>query len=77
MKDDQIFVYNQSHNPSSGSRGIACVSLAVVTNSKIVDNGEKIAEKNVMKLSKDATFENIVATHIIEEEDSGKSVFFI
>lgn len=32
--DDNVFVYNQSQNPSSGSRGICCIALALINNKK-------------------------------------------
>lgn len=35
IKDDNIFIYNQSQNPSSGSRGIACIALAIISHSDV------------------------------------------
>lgn len=32
--EDKIFIYNQSQNPSSGSRGICCIALALINNNK-------------------------------------------
>ncbi|CAH1153732.1 unnamed protein product [Phaedon cochleariae] len=34
--DDNIFLYNQSQNPSSGNRGIACIALAFINYSEQV-----------------------------------------
>lgn len=33
IKDDNIFIYNQSQNTGSGSRGIACIALAIISHS--------------------------------------------
>lgn len=34
VHEDNIFIYNQGQNPSSGNRGIACIVLALVNNSE-------------------------------------------
>ncbi|XP_018578793.1 KICSTOR complex protein SZT2 isoform X1 [Anoplophora glabripennis] len=34
VNDDNIFIYNQGQNPSSGNRGIACIVLALVNNNE-------------------------------------------
>ncbi|GJQ67112.1 hypothetical protein Trydic_g21981 [Trypoxylus dichotomus] len=34
LTDDNIFIYNQSQSPTSGNRGISCIALAIINNSK-------------------------------------------
>lgn len=51
MIDDNIFIYNQSQSPTSGNRGISCIALAIVDNSKdavshLAINFEDIYENN-------------------------------
>ncbi|KAJ3640250.1 hypothetical protein Zmor_003559 [Zophobas morio] len=61
--DDNIFIYNQSQNPSSGNRGIACIALGVVYASdyKPTDVIPKFEEIFDTK-----TLQNMVTSKIIE-----------
>lgn len=62
MKEDNIFIYNQSQNPSSGSIGIACIALAIICRSEnpAADLDDRC---NVLFESKD--FEKMVSAKLI------------
>lgn len=72
VSESDIFLYNQSH--SSGSKGIACIALAI-TDSK----GESLAyandsndESNFPKLLKVENFESIVSTNVYDHKSDSK-----
>nr|XP_023016879.1 KICSTOR complex protein SZT2-like [Leptinotarsa decemlineata] len=50
--DENIFIYNQSQNPASGNRGIACIAVAFINNS----------DKNSPSPSEHSLFDNIFET---------------
>lgn len=69
INDDNIFIYNQSQNPSSGSRGIACIALAVVyNNNEFKTNGER----KVCQKFDNLFFQNMVSSELLI--DNGKFV---
>ncbi|XP_056646993.1 KICSTOR complex protein SZT2-like isoform X1 [Diorhabda sublineata] len=63
--DDNIFIYNQSQNPSSGSRGIACIALAFINNfcKETVLSGDTF---NFSKIFESGTYETTVTSDIID-----------
>lgn len=67
MKEDNIFIYNQSQNPSSGSIGIACIALAIIC--RIEDLAACLDEK-CDRLFENKNFEKMVSANIIDA--SGK-----
>lgn len=67
MKEDNIFIYNQSQNPSSGSIGIACIALAIIC--RAADPISDLEDK-CNQLFENKNYENIVNSDIIEA--SGK-----
>ncbi|RZC33025.1 SZT2-like, partial [Asbolus verrucosus] len=66
--DDNIFIYNQSQNPSSGSRGIACIALGVVYNTdfKCAD----ITLKSFEEVFETKSFQNMVSSKIMDSDGS-------
>ncbi|XP_032678990.1 KICSTOR complex protein SZT2-like [Odontomachus brunneus] len=72
--ESDIFLYNQSYN-SSGSKGIACIALAI-----IIDKGELTTSSNdgsnnelsFPKLSRVEDFEDIVSTIVYKNKDGSK-----
>lgn len=67
MLDDGIFVYNQSQNPSSGSRGIACIALGIVFSSdyKPIETVPCLLED----VFKTKSFQNVVSSKILTSTD--------
>lgn len=70
VSESDIFLYNQSH--SSGSKGIACIALAI-TDSK----GESLAndsndESSFPKLLRVENFESIVSTNVYDHKSDTK-----
>lgn len=68
MLDDGIFLYNQSQNPSSGSRGIACIALGIVFSPDY-----KPSETTPCLLEdvfKTKSFQNVVASKILSTKDT-------
>ncbi|CAH0562057.1 unnamed protein product [Brassicogethes aeneus] len=66
-RDDSIFIYNQSQNPSSGNRGIACIALAVISNitvSKNIDIEDKFKDNFSKKI-----YEPLVTTSRLNVND--------
>lgn len=63
MKEDNIFIYNQSQNPSSGSIGIACIALAIIC--RVEDNVFGLDEK-CERLFENKNFEEMVSANIID-----------
>ncbi|CAG9855485.1 unnamed protein product [Phyllotreta striolata] len=61
---DNIFIYNQSQHPSSGSRGIACIALDLIDGSDR-DGKESIEFSTIFKKE---LFDNIVTSEIIDNE---------
>lgn len=66
--DDNIFIYNQSQNPSSGSRGIACMALALVNNCEKSSTENKCI--NFERVFETRDFKSTVISDILES--SGK-----
>lgn len=66
---DNMFIYNQSQNPSSGSKGIACIALAVVVQP---DQNQKF-NGNFTELFQKFDFQNIVS--LTKLSDNGKCIF--
>lgn len=71
MKEDNIFIYNQSQNPSSGSIGIACIALAIICRS---ENPTSDVDESYEHLFKSDNFSKVVSANIINS--SGKFFFF-
>ncbi|CAG9828371.1 unnamed protein product [Diabrotica balteata] len=61
---DNLFLYNQSQNPSSGSRGIACIALAFVTS--LQDSGPKTKSFNFSKMFESGKFAATVNSEILD-----------
>lgn len=53
---DNIFIYNQSQNPSSGNRGIACIALAI-----IIQNENGSFDGNFAEMFKKLSFHDIIS----------------
>lgn len=65
--ESDIFLYNQSYN-SSGSKGIACIALAIT-----VDKGDSSNDElNFPKLLKVENFESIVSTTVYDHKNNAK-----
>lgn len=76
VKEDQIFLYNQSQNPSSGSRGIACVALALINN-KSYESDSVSDDSHFTNIFEDTHFENIFSTDVIPPTDGKCNLFTI
>ncbi|VEN57127.1 unnamed protein product, partial [Callosobruchus maculatus] len=63
--EDNIFIYNQSQNPSAGSRGIACIALALVNNSHTVQG--KGDPQMFARIFETGNFDSVVSSNIIPE----------
>ncbi|KRT81662.1 hypothetical protein AMK59_5321, partial [Oryctes borbonicus] len=63
LTDDNIFIYNQSQSPTSGSRGISCISLAIIDNSKEVVSYPNINFEEIYTSNPHA---DIVESNILE-----------
>uniref|UniRef100_A0A6P7GKT9 KICSTOR complex protein SZT2-like n=1 Tax=Diabrotica virgifera virgifera TaxID=50390 RepID=A0A6P7GKT9_DIAVI len=61
---DNLFLYNQSQNPSSGSRGIACIALAFVTS--LQDSGPRTKTFNFSKMFESGKFATTVNSEILD-----------
>jgi hypothetical protein len=64
--DDNIFIYNQSQNPSSGNRGIACIALGVICNSEFKPTNDTVKLFETVFATK--TFHNMVSSKIISDD---------
>lgn len=74
MKDDNIFIYNQSQNPSSGSRGIACIALAIINHSEeSCDNLSKKCDE----MFESKKFEEMVSSCMIDNKGKTHKYFFL
>ncbi|CAH1982614.1 unnamed protein product [Acanthoscelides obtectus] len=60
--EDNIFIYNQSQNPSAGSRGIACIALALINNKQ---TGQKFHSNDFTKIFETGDFDSVVNSEII------------
>lgn len=74
IREDNIFIYNQSQNPSSGSIGIACIALAVI--SSLDSRGVDLKEK-CDGLFKNGNFETVVSANILNPEGKGFICIFV
>lgn len=66
--EDRIFLYNQGQNPSSGSRGIACVALAVGGNKVNESNLVLTDDEEYLNIFNDMTFEQTVHTQVLTND---------
>lgn len=66
MKEDNIFIYNQSQNPSSGSIGIACIALAIICRS---EDPTSDSDERCDNLFKNRNFQNAVTANIIDPKN--------
>lgn len=72
--ESDIFLYNQSYN-SSGSKGIACIALAITINKgepATSSNDRSSNELSFPKLLRVEDFEDIVSTSVYDHNDSSK-----
>ncbi|KYN29036.1 Protein SZT2, partial [Trachymyrmex cornetzi] len=72
VSESDIFLYNQSH--SSGSKGIACIALAItdVKGESVTYSNDLIDESSFFKLLKFENFESIVSTNIYDYKSNSK-----
>lgn len=74
--EDRIFLYNQGQNPSSGSRGIACVALAVAGNKVSETNHEEPNDsEEYLKIFDELTFDEAVQTEVLIEGEELPEVY--
>ncbi|CAG9759252.1 unnamed protein product [Ceutorhynchus assimilis] len=67
MPFDNIFIYNQSQTPSSGSRGIACIIMALITN---CDGAAIVHSENQFEmLFVTKEYDSFVNSKIIEDKE--------
>lgn len=61
VTDDNVFIYNQSQNPSSGNRGICCITMVLI-------NTNKNASYNISfeDIFMNKNFKQVVASEIIK-----------
>lgn len=69
--EDNILIYNQSQNPSSGSRGIACIALDFINDSER-SREEEFEFSNIFETE---TFDATVTSEIINNEGEYFSIF--
>ncbi|XP_018404829.1 PREDICTED: protein SZT2-like [Cyphomyrmex costatus] len=69
VSESDIFLYNQSH--SSGSKGIACIALAI-TDGKEESSAYPNDESDFPKLLRVENFESIVSTNIYDYKSDSK-----
>lgn len=69
--DDNVFIYNQSQNPSSGSRGICCITMALINNNKNSSSTSVTFESIFEKKN----FEATVSSEIIQPEGEAKLIY--
>ncbi|KAG5885699.1 hypothetical protein JTB14_002313 [Gonioctena quinquepunctata] len=68
MSEDNIFIYNQSQNPASGNRGIACIAVAFIKKCEIGHLPiEPLIFSNIFETGK---FASTVTSEIISGEGS-------
>ncbi|KAJ8923504.1 hypothetical protein NQ315_010082 [Exocentrus adspersus] len=73
VNDDNIFIYNQSQNPSSGSRGIACIVLALVSNNeKSRVSADPPSFEGIFHTKE---FESTVTSNILTENDKSPDTY--
>lgn len=72
--EDNIFIYNQSQNPSSGSRGIACIALTLINGLERVKHQETISFTDIFETKE---FDSIVSSQIIDDESKNFNYNFI
>lgn len=65
--DDNIFIYNQSQNPSSGNRGIACIALHI-SDSRNASVNDNSAWEGLTLFENINAFDDIVDCHLLESE---------
>ncbi|KAH0819001.1 hypothetical protein GEV33_003789 [Tenebrio molitor] len=71
--DDNIFIYNQSQNPSSGNRGIACIALGVICNSEFKPTNDTVKLFETVFATK--TFHNMVSSKIISDDEELPQIY--
>ncbi|XP_048517774.1 KICSTOR complex protein SZT2 isoform X3 [Dendroctonus ponderosae] len=64
---DNIFIYNQSQTPTSGSRGIACIVLALIDKCHPISTSER--ENNFETVFITKNYEDCVNSIVIEEKE--------
>ncbi|EFN84896.1 KICSTOR complex protein SZT2 isoform X2 [Harpegnathos saltator] len=69
--ESDIFLYNQSYN-SSGSKGIACIALAITVDKAEPSNGKSNDKLGFPKSLKPENFEDIVSTTVYDHKNSSK-----
>lgn len=62
-----MFIYNQSQNPSSGNRGIACIALTVIKQSETNSSLKVIFEELFQKQN----FKDIISVKKLTDEGKG------
>ncbi|KAK5639276.1 hypothetical protein RI129_011768 [Pyrocoelia pectoralis] len=69
---DNIFIYNQSQTPASGSRGIVCIALAIIPRSEspVLQNEIVFSE-----LFDTLTFEELVRTNQYQDHEKPSSTY--
>ncbi|XP_047362781.1 KICSTOR complex protein SZT2 isoform X1 [Vespa velutina] len=73
VAESDIFLYNQS--PSSGSKGIACIALAIAdSKSETRQIDEALCETNLRERLKSENFENLVSTSICTNKSNAKQL---
>lgn len=71
VSEDNIFIYNQSQNPSSGNRGIACIVLNLINN---VIKETQVSDTFKTDLE-NKKYKNIISTRVIKAEDPLPDVY--
>lgn len=64
---DNIFIYNQSQTPTSGSRGIACIVLALIDKCNPISTSE--SENNFETVFITKNYDDCVNSRVIEDND--------
>lgn len=72
VSESDIFLYNQSH--SSGSKGIACIALAITDGKEesITSSNDANNESSLSELLKVENFEKIVSTIVYDSKSNSK-----
>ncbi|XP_017776135.1 PREDICTED: protein SZT2-like [Nicrophorus vespilloides] len=71
MTEENIFIYNQSQNPSSGSRGIACIAMAIIDRPS--SSGQHAQSYSLEEATLD--FEGSTASTVLTDEDLLPSIY--
>lgn len=58
LLSDNIYIYNQSQHPSSGSKGIACIALACINRN---DDSDKKVVTELAEIFRHRSYQEIVA----------------